>query len=174
MEEGKLSIYCGTYPAGNDFGLRTVTLVDTDIDYEDIRHAVIHQPDSIAGLNNEYKYTTYDQLAKQIERQADEARNCARLAILRLVDRDYLDHHEEMIRVEFSDIVSSSSLSLTFENRLHLKRTREMVDELKELTELINTDILHLQHAVENEKMVDSIKWVNRRTGKTISCSDET
>jgi hypothetical protein len=136
--------------------LDTVTLV---IDYNDIRAAAIHQKDSIAGLSGEYKYTIYDHLARQIERQADEARNCARLALFRLVDKDYLEHHKEMIRVEFSSIVSSpSSSSPILDNEFHLRKMREMIDELKVLTELINKDILHLKKVVENEKKVESIK----------------
>lgn len=121
-----------------------VTLV---IDYEDILAAVIHQKDSIAGLSGEFKYTIYDYLANQIEIQADEARNCARLAIIRLVDKDYLDHHEEMIRVEFSGIESSpsSSSSSILDNEHHLRKVREMVDELKLPSIPINTDILHLK-----------------------------
>jgi hypothetical protein len=36
---------------------------------------------------------------------------------------------------------------IVIENGLNLRRIREMVDELKALTELINTDILHLKQA---------------------------
>ena len=44
-------------------------------------------------------------------------------------------------------IVSSSTLapSSLLDNELHLRKMREIIDELKVLTELINTDILHLK-----------------------------
>jgi hypothetical protein len=44
--------------------------------------------------------------------------------------------------------------SSLLENELHLRKMREMVDELKVLTELINTDIRHVKETVEHEKKV--------------------
>lgn len=79
-----------------------VTLI---IDYNDIRNAVIHQADSVAGINNEYHYTVYDYLAKQIENQASQARRCARQAIIRLLDEDYAHKYEDLVKAEFSGIL---------------------------------------------------------------------
>ena len=74
------------------------------IDYDDLSNAAIHQRDSKAGINGEYDYGIYEQLAKQVERHAHEARHCARLAIIRLTDKDFLLDHEELIKAEFSSI----------------------------------------------------------------------
>ena len=79
-----------------------VTLV---IDYEDIRAAVLHQPDAAAGKNNEYKFTTYDYLAKQVENQAALARRCACAAILELLDTDYARRYGDIVKAEFTNIL---------------------------------------------------------------------
>jgi hypothetical protein len=49
---------------------------------------------------------------------------------------------------------STSAPSSLLDNELHLRKMREVIDELKVLTELINTDILHLKETVEHEKKV--------------------
>lgn len=80
--------------------------VTLTIDYTDIRNAVIHQPDKIAGTHDEYKYTVYDNLAKQVENNANIARNCARKAVLSLLEEDYAKRNEDQVRAEFSGILT--------------------------------------------------------------------
>ena len=85
--------------------LPSMDRVTITVDYNDIRNAVIHQGDSLAGVNGEYKFTIYDHLAKQIEHNINQARRCAKLAVLRLVDVDYKIKYDDYITVEFSGIL---------------------------------------------------------------------
>ena len=83
-----------------------VTLV---IDYRDIQNALIYQSDSVAGIQNEYKYSIYERLSKQVDNFANTARDCVRLAIINIldeVDKEYLSLYEGLIKAEFSGILN--------------------------------------------------------------------
>ena len=110
--DGKYIVEHDDYPEGDYFHeiqmLRSRDKVTITMDFGDILNAVTLQPDSIAGVNDEYKYTIYEYLTRQVNENAREANDCLRLAVIRTlddVDKEYRVKYEENIKVGFTGIL---------------------------------------------------------------------